>query len=269
VLASEVDDRVEDIGDGRVRIDVAVGGQRAGHDRARAVLGRREGDHPACGATAHRRPMSLAPSTPGRAASRRTRSAGERPPRGPPRCPRSRLRRRRSGAPTTERREKDACGRRRRYTEDSHVVTLPLGYREQAKGEKVGRSSPAGPRPGSRVGYVIAGEHQQPLELILARNLMSSLSTPALLVDTHGVLVFFNDAAGTCSVSGTRRRARWPWEEWGPATDRSTTAATDPLRGDAADDRAARGPSRRPSPRTIRSRRRATGTTSRSARCRW
>ena len=33
--------------------------------------------------------------------------------------------------------------------------------------------------------------HQQPLELILARNLMSSLSTPALLVDTTGVLVFF------------------------------------------------------------------------------
>jgi PAS domain-containing protein len=38
---------------------------------------------------------------------------------------------------------------------------------------------------------------QKPLELILARNLMSSLSTPAFLVDEGGVLVFYNEAAGT------------------------------------------------------------------------
>jgi PAS domain-containing protein len=37
---------------------------------------------------------------------------------------------------------------------------------------------------------------QKPLELILARNLMSALSTPAFLVDEGGVLVFFNEAAG-------------------------------------------------------------------------
>jgi PAS domain-containing protein len=37
---------------------------------------------------------------------------------------------------------------------------------------------------------------QKPLELILARNLLSSLSTPAFLVDEAGLLVFFNDAAG-------------------------------------------------------------------------
>lgn len=38
---------------------------------------------------------------------------------------------------------------------------------------------------------------QKPLELILARNLMSALSTPAFLVDEGGVLVFYNDAAGS------------------------------------------------------------------------
>ncbi len=37
---------------------------------------------------------------------------------------------------------------------------------------------------------------QKPLELILARNLMSALSTPAFLVDEGGLLVFFNEAAG-------------------------------------------------------------------------
>ena len=40
-------------------------------------------------------------------------------------------------------------------------------------------------------------EAQRPLELILARNLMSALSTPAFLVDEGGVLVFYNEAAGT------------------------------------------------------------------------
>jgi PAS domain-containing protein len=37
---------------------------------------------------------------------------------------------------------------------------------------------------------------QKPLELILARNLMSSLSTPAFLVDEGGILVFYNEPAG-------------------------------------------------------------------------
>ena len=36
----------------------------------------------------------------------------------------------------------------------------------------------------------------RPLELILARNLLSSLSTPAFLVNLPGDIVFFNDAAG-------------------------------------------------------------------------
>lgn len=61
---------------------------------------------------------------------------------------------------------------------------------------------------------MIGGE-QQPLELILARNLMSSLSTPALLVDTHGVLVFFNDAAAGLLGQRFEEAGKMPWEEWG------------------------------------------------------
>ncbi len=38
---------------------------------------------------------------------------------------------------------------------------------------------------------------QRPLELILARNLLSSLSTPAFLADRTNDIVFYNEAAGT------------------------------------------------------------------------
>lgn len=36
---------------------------------------------------------------------------------------------------------------------------------------------------------------QRPLEMILARNLLSSISTPAFLVGEDGILLFFNEAA--------------------------------------------------------------------------
>jgi PAS domain-containing protein len=37
---------------------------------------------------------------------------------------------------------------------------------------------------------------QRPIELILARNFLSSLTTPAMLVNRPGDIVFFNEAAG-------------------------------------------------------------------------
>jgi PAS domain-containing protein len=37
---------------------------------------------------------------------------------------------------------------------------------------------------------------ERPLELILARNLISILSLPAVLIDSDGRFVFYNDAAG-------------------------------------------------------------------------
>jgi PAS domain-containing protein len=42
----------------------------------------------------------------------------------------------------------------------------------------------------------VTGSTQRPLELILARNLLSTLSTPAFLVNQPGDIVFYNDAAG-------------------------------------------------------------------------
>ena len=42
----------------------------------------------------------------------------------------------------------------------------------------------------------MSGSVQRPLELILARNLLASLSTPASLLNQPGDLVFYNEAAG-------------------------------------------------------------------------
>jgi PAS domain-containing protein len=56
---------------------------------------------------------------------------------------------------------------------------------------------------------------QKPLELILARNLMSALSTPAFLVDEGGLLVFFNEAAGTLLGKGFEEVGHVGPGEWG------------------------------------------------------
>jgi len=56
---------------------------------------------------------------------------------------------------------------------------------------------------------------QRPVELILARGLMSNLMTPAFLVDPQGTLVFYNDAAG--ELLGLRYEEAGPMAlpEWG------------------------------------------------------
>ncbi len=61
---------------------------------------------------------------------------------------------------------------------------------------------------------------QKPLELILARNLLSSISTPAFLVGDEGALVFYNEAAGALvgrrfEETGTMSAAEWT-AEFGP-----------------------------------------------------
>lgn len=61
---------------------------------------------------------------------------------------------------------------------------------------------------------------QKPLELILARNLLASISTPALLVGQEGVLLFYNDAAAALlgrrfEESGTMTAQEWT-AEFGP-----------------------------------------------------
>jgi PAS domain-containing protein len=66
----------------------------------------------------------------------------------------------------------------------------------------------------------------RPLQLILARNLLGSLSTPAFLVAADGELLFFNDAAG--GLLGRR------FEETGPMGAEEWTAAFGPLDPDGA-----------------------------------
>jgi PAS domain-containing protein len=58
---------------------------------------------------------------------------------------------------------------------------------------------------------------QKPLELILARNLLTSLSTPAFLVDESGALIFYNEAAGALLGISFEEQGRMPAEEWSHA----------------------------------------------------
>lgn len=55
---------------------------------------------------------------------------------------------------------------------------------------------------------------QKPLELILARNLLTSLSTPAFLVDSDAALVFFNEAAAALLGRSFEEVGRLSAEEW-------------------------------------------------------
>src|SRR5438270_10355009 len=54
----------------------------------------------------------------------------------------------------------------------------------------------------------------QPLELILARNLLSSLTTPAFLVGDRGELLYFNDAAAAMLGRRFEERGRMGAAEW-------------------------------------------------------
>ena len=56
---------------------------------------------------------------------------------------------------------------------------------------------------------------QRPLELILARNLMSALSTPAFLVDEGGILAFYNEAAGILLGKRFEELGTVGPQEWG------------------------------------------------------
>lgn len=55
---------------------------------------------------------------------------------------------------------------------------------------------------------------QKPLELILARNLLSSISTPALLLSERGALVFYNEAAGVLLGRRFEEAGVMPADEW-------------------------------------------------------
>jgi PAS domain-containing protein len=55
---------------------------------------------------------------------------------------------------------------------------------------------------------------QKPLELILARNLLTSVSTPAFLVDQDAVLVFYNEAAGALLGRSFEDVGKMSPEQW-------------------------------------------------------
>jgi PAS domain-containing protein len=71
---------------------------------------------------------------------------------------------------------------------------------------------------------VIFVNGQKPLELILARNLLSSIATPAFLLGEGGVLLFFNEAAA--AMLGRR------FEEIGSVGATEWTAVFGPFDGD-------------------------------------
>jgi PAS domain-containing protein len=66
---------------------------------------------------------------------------------------------------------------------------------------------------------------QRPIELILARNFLSSVSTPAFLVDAAGEVVFYNESAGRLLGQRFEEAGRMPAQEW--------TARFGPLGDDA------------------------------------
>jgi PAS domain-containing protein len=84
----------------------------------------------------------------------------------------------------------------------------------------------------------MAARSQKPLELILARNLLTSISTPAFLLDHHGALVFYNEAAGAVLGRSFEDAGRMDPEEWistyGPVDGDGQPIALDDLPGTQA-----------------------------------
>src|SRR2546423_3249834 len=60
----------------------------------------------------------------------------------------------------------------------------------------------------------MAVSSQRPLELILARNLLSSLSTPAFLASGSGEIIFYNEAAAVVLGQRFEEAGRLSAEQW-------------------------------------------------------
>jgi PAS domain-containing protein len=78
-----------------------------------------------------------------------------------------------------------------------------------------------------------ASATDRPLELILARNLVSIISLAAVLVDIEGALVYYNEAAGEVIGSRFEDRGLIPRAEWsvemGPVDAEGTPIPIDDL----------------------------------------
>jgi len=60
----------------------------------------------------------------------------------------------------------------------------------------------------------VAASSQKPLELILARNLLASISTPAFLVNRPGDIIFYNEAAGMLLGRRFEEAGALPAQDW-------------------------------------------------------
>jgi PAS domain-containing protein len=81
---------------------------------------------------------------------------------------------------------------------------------------------------------------QKPLELILARNLLTSISTPAFLLDGDAAVVFYNEAAAALlgrsfEDAGRMEAEQWtrafgPFDQGGSPVEVDALATTDAIR---------------------------------------
>jgi len=85
------------------------------------------------------------------------------------------------------------------------------------EGERLGSPQGKAAKPTATLSRLskVSAVTQRPLELILARNLMSALSTPAFLVDEGGLLIFYNEAAGILLGKRFEELGAVGPEEWG------------------------------------------------------
>ena len=81
-------------------------------------------------------------------------------------------------------------------------------------------------------------QSQKPLELILARNLLTSISTPAFLVDSDTSVVFYNEAAAALLGRSFEDAGRMSADEWtaafGPLDKHGSPVEVDSLEVTAA-----------------------------------
>ena len=74
---------------------------------------------------------------------------------------------------------------------------------------------------------------QKPLELILARNLLTSISTAGFLLDDRAAVVFYNEAAAALLGRSFEEAGRMEAEEWtrvfGPVDDGGVPIEVDSL----------------------------------------
>jgi PAS domain-containing protein len=89
------------------------------------------------------------------------------------------------------------------------------------------RGRRARPRAGPLLTLSPAG---QPLVLILARNLVASITVPGFVTDADGMIVFYNDAAGELlgrRFEETGSLSREEWAAIGPVDEEGRALGTD------------------------------------------